>query len=56
MNNSPVIIYVNKIEKRITFKVKTRNYLELIMIETMKLLGRIKSKIIKNENGENGLI
>ena len=30
--------YVNKIENRITFKIKTGYYLELLMPETMKLL------------------
>ena len=47
------MIYVNKIENRITFKIKTGYYLELLMPETIKLLGRTKSKIIKDENGEN---
>ena len=41
-------IYVNKIENRITFKMKT----ELLTPETMKLLGSTKSKITKDENGE----
>ena len=38
---------------RITFKIKTWYYLELLMSETMKLLGSTKSKITKDENGEN---
>ena len=46
-------IRINKIEKRITFKTKTGYYLELLTPETMKLLGSTKSKITKNENGEN---
>ena len=46
-------IYVNKVENRITFKVKIRYYLELIPHETMKLIGTTKIKITKNENGEN---
>ena len=41
-------IYVIKIENRITFKIKTGYYLELLMSETMKLLGSTKSKITKN--------
>ena len=45
--------YTNKIENRITFKIKTGYYLELLTPETMKLLGSTKSKITKNENGEN---
>ena len=35
------------------FQIKTGYYLELLTPETMKLLGSTKSKIIKNENGEN---
>ena len=46
-------IYVNKIENRITFKIKTRYYLEILTPETMKLLGRTKSNKIKDENSEN---
>ena len=47
------MIYVNKIENRITFKIKTGYYLQLLTPETMKLLGSTKSKITKNKNGEN---
>ena len=47
------MIYVNKIEDKITFKIKTGYYLELLTPETMKLLGSTKSKITKDENGEN---
>ena len=47
------MIYVNKIENRITFKIKTECYLELLTPETMKLLGSNKSKITKDKNGEN---
>ena len=36
--NSPVRIYVKKIGSRITYKIKTGYYLELLMPETMKLL------------------
>ena len=36
-----------------TFKTKTGSYLELLMTETMKLLGSTKSKTNKDENGEN---
>ena len=46
-------IYINKIENRITFKIKTGYYLELLTPETKKLLGNTKSKITKMENGEN---
>ena len=44
---------VNKIENRITFRIKKRFYLELLMPETMKLLRSTKSKITKDENGQN---
>ena len=47
------MIYVNKIENRITFKIKTECYLELLTPETMKLLGSNKSKKTKDKNGEN---
>ena len=38
-----VRIYVNKIEKNNTFKVKTRYYFELLTPESMKLFGSTKS-------------
>ena len=41
-----MIIYVNKIENRITFKIKTRYYLEPLTPETMKLIGSTKYKIM----------
>ena len=47
------MIYVNKIENRITLKIKTGQYLELLTHEIIKLLGSAKSKITKNENGQN---
>ena len=52
-DNSSIIIYINKIENKITFRIKTVYYLELLMPETMKLLGSSKSKITKDKNGEN---
>ena len=52
-DNPSIKIYVNKIENRITFKMKTGYYLELLTPETMKLLGSIKNNITKDENGEN---
>ena len=50
-DNPPIRIYDNKIENRITFKIKTGYYLELLTLETMKLLVTTKSKIIKYKNG-----
>ena len=47
------MIYVNKIENKITFKIRAGYYLELLTSETMKLLGSTKTKISINENGEN---
>ena len=52
-DNPSIRKYVNKIENRITFKIKTGYYLELFTPETMKLLGSTKNKITKDENGEN---
>ena len=46
-------IFVNKIENRITFKIKTEYSLEVLTQETMKLLGIIENKITKEKNGEN---
>ena len=51
--NVTIKLYINKIENRITFKIKTGYYLELLTLETMKLFGSTKSKITKDENGEN---
>ena len=47
------MIYVNKIENRITYKIKAGYYLELLTTETMKLLGSTKSKLNKDKNGKN---
>ena len=43
--NPSIRMYINKIENRITFKIKTGYCLELLTPETMKLLGSTKSKI-----------
>ena len=53
MDNPSIKIYVNKIENRITFKIKNGYYLELLTPEIMKLLGSAESKITKDKNGEN---
>ena len=53
VDNPPIRIYVNRIENRITFKIKSEYYLELLTPETMKLLGSAESKITKDKNGEN---
>ena len=43
-----VQIYVNKIENRVTFKIKDGYSLELLIPETMKLLGSTKNEITKD--------
>ena len=48
-----VQIYVNKIESKVTFKIKNGYSLELLTPETMKLLGSTENKITKDNNGEN---
>ena len=52
-DNPLIMIYVNKIENRITFKFKRGYYLEPLTPESIKLLGSTKSKITKDKNGEN---
>ena len=47
VGNTSIKIYVNKIENRVTFKIKQGYYLELLTPETMKLLGSTESKITK---------
>ena len=53
IDNLPIRIYVNKIENRIMFKIKTGYYVDLLTPETMKLLGSTKNKITKDKNGES---
>ena len=43
--NTSIRIYVNKIENRIVFKIKTGYYLQLLTPETVKLLGSTENKI-----------
>ena len=45
--NPSIRIYINKLENRITFKIKTGYYLELLTPETMKLLESNKRKMVK---------
>ena len=52
VDNPSIRIYLNKIENRITFKIKNGYYLELLTPETMKLLGSAENKITKAKNGE----
>ena len=46
-------IYINKIENRITSKIKNGYSLELFTKETMRLLGSTKNKIAKDKSGGN---
>ena len=47
------MIYINKIDNRIMFKISKGYYLKLLTPGAMKLLGNTKGKITKDENGEN---
>ena len=51
-DNPPVQIHVNKIKNRIVFKIKTGYKLELLIKETMQILGSSKKDIDQNKNGE----
>ena len=53
VDNPSIRMYINRIENRITFKIKSGYYVELLTPETMKLLGSTESKITKDKNGEN---
>ena len=48
-----VQVYVNKIENRVTFKIKNGYSLELLTPQTMELLGSTENKITKDKNCEN---
>ena len=54
-DNPSIKIYVNKTENRITFKIKTGYYVELLTPEKMKLSGSSESRITKDEIDENVL-
>ena len=53
IDNPTIRIYINKIENRITFKIKTSYRLELLTPEAMKLFESTENKITKNRNAEN---
>ena len=53
IDNPSVMIYVNKIENRITLRIKNGYTLELLTPETIKLLGSTENKITKDKNVEN---
>ena len=49
---SPVLIYVNEINNRIVFKIKSGYKLELLLKETMRLLGSSSNAIDGDKNSE----
>ena len=49
---SPVLIYVNEINNRIVFKIKSGYKFELLSKETMRLLGSTSNSIDKDKNSE----
>ena len=51
--NTPIQIYQNKIKIRIVFKIKSSYKLELLSLETMKLLGSRKQDVDKDKDGED---
>ena len=52
-DNPSIKIYSNKIKNRIVFKIKNGYKIELLIPETMKLLGSTKKVVEKDKNGEN---
>ena len=51
--NFPAQIYPDKIKNRIVFKIKTGYALELLSLETMKLLGSTKKDVDQDKDGED---
>ena len=51
--NPPIQIYPNKIKNRIVFKIKTGYKLELLTVETVRLLGSGKKEVDKDKDGKN---
>ena len=51
--NPPIQIYVNRINNRIDFKIKTGHKLKLLSPETMRLLGSAKQDADKDKDGEH---
>ena len=51
--NLPIRIYPNKIKTRIVFKIETGYKLELLTLETMKLLGSTKKDVDSDKNSED---
>ena len=53
IDNLSIRIHVNKIENRITFKIKTGYYHWLLTPKILKLIGSTENKITKDKNYEN---
>ena len=53
VDNQPIEIFVSKNGNRNTFKIKNEYLLELLTLETIKLLGSTKIKITGVKNGES---
>ena len=51
--NPPIQIYPNKLKNRIVLKIKTGYKLDLLSLETTKLLGSIKKDVDKDKDGED---
>ena len=52
-DNPSIRIYLHKIDKKFTFKIKTSYYLQILTPETRKLRRSTKNKVTKDKNGEN---
>ena len=48
----PIEIFPNKIKNKIVFKINTAHKLELLTLETMRLLGSTKKDFDTDKNGE----
>ena len=48
-DNLSIKIYVNKIENKITSRIKTGYYLKPFVLETMKLLGSAKRETVRKQ-------
>ena len=49
----PVEKYVNRIHNRLIVKIKSGYHLEVLIRDTVKLLGATEEKITKSKNSEN---
>ena len=52
-NKSPIQIYVNRIQNRITYKINSGYYHDFLTPENMKLLGSTERRITKGKNSKN---